>query len=225
VTVATASIAERARVLIAADQVATSTGLRLALGDTADCTEVDDVAAAVAAALRDRPDVCVFVFDTPAHGIRATAEITSKAPDAIVLVMTRRIDENECLAAVRAGAKGYASQAIDPARMPYLIRSLMSGEAVIPRLLVRTLIDEMRGRKRLRQLELHERRNVELTEREWEVVEALREGLSTREIAMLLGISAVTVRRHASAVHQKLGMHSRHELLELLGRTVVNGSV
>jgi DNA-binding NarL/FixJ family response regulator len=218
VNAAGASTAERPRVLIAADQIATSTGVRLALGDSAECTEVEDVAAAVVAALRDRPDVCVFVFDVPAKGIRATAEITSKAPDTVVLVMTRRIDENECLAAVRAGAKGYVSQGIDPARLPFLIRSLMRGEAAIPRLLVRILIDEMRGRKRLRQLELHERSSVALTEREWEVVEALRKGLSTREIAMLLGISDVTVRRHASAVHQKLGTHSRHELLALLGR-------
>jgi DNA-binding NarL/FixJ family response regulator len=40
--------------------------------------------------------------------------------------------------------------------------------------------------------------------------------MSTRGIAELLGISAVTVRRHVSAVHGKLGIRSRAELLRLL---------
>ena len=40
--------------------------------------------------------------------------------------------------------------------------------------------------------------------------------MSTRSIADLLGISAVTVRRHVSAVHGKLGVNSRAELLRLL---------
>ena len=70
--------------------------------------------------------------------------------------------------------------------------------------------------RRRRHLDLYEHQRVELTGREWEVVDLLRKGLSTRAIADLLGISAVTVRRHISAVHGKLGVQSRAELLQLL---------
>jgi DNA-binding CsgD family transcriptional regulator len=47
-------------------------------------------------------------------------------------------------------------------------------------------------------------------------VQGLRRGRSTRELAEQLGISSVTVRRHVSALHQKLGTASRDELSRLL---------
>jgi len=207
----------KARVLIAADHVATRTGVRLALGDAADCSEAVDAVAAVAAAVRDQPDVCVVDFDPPRRTIRTAAEITAKVPGASVVMMTRRIDEEEFIAAVRAGAIGYLPEGVDPARLPHVIRSLMRGEAAVPRAFVPRLMDELRGREgRRRHLELHERGSVGLTAREWDVVELLRKGLSTRSIAELLGISAVTVRRHVSALHRKLGVQSRAELLQLL---------
>ena len=208
--------AARARVLIAADHLATRTGFRLALADAADCFEAGDADAAVEAAVRDQPDVCVVDFDPPGRAIRAAAAISSKVPRASVVVMTRRIDEEEFIAAVRAGAIGYLPEGVDPARLPYVIRSLMRGEAAVPRALVPRLIDELRGREGRRHLDLFERKRVELTGREWEVVDLLRKGMSTRGIADLLGISAVTVRRHVSAVHGKLGIRSRAELLRLL---------
>jgi DNA-binding NarL/FixJ family response regulator len=207
----------KARVLIGADRLATRTGMRLALAHDADCSEADDAETAVAAAVRDKPDVCVFDFDPPGRAIRATAEITSKVPEASVVMLTRRIDEEEFLAAVRAGATGYLPEDVDPSRLPYVVRSVMRGEAAVPRALVARLIDELRGREgRRRSFEVQERRQVELTAREWDVVDLLRQGLSTRSIAEILGISSVTVRRHVSAVHGKLGVHTRAELLELL---------
>jgi DNA-binding NarL/FixJ family response regulator len=207
----------KARVLIGADRLATRTGMRLALAEDADCSEADDAETAVAAAVRDKPDVCVFDFDPPGRAIRATAEITSKVPEASVVMFTRRIDEEEFLAAVRAGATGYLPEDVDPSRLPYVVRSVMRGEAAVPRALVARLIDELRGREgRRRSFDVQERSHVELTAREWDVVDLLRQGLSTRSIAEILGISAVTVRRHVSAVHGKLGVHTRAELLELL---------
>ncbi len=207
----------RARVLIAADRLATRTGMRLALAEDAECSEAGDAEAAVAAAVRDKPDVCVFDFDPPGRAIRATAEITSRVPEASVVMFTRRMDEEEFLAAVRAGATGYLPEDVDPARLPYVVRSVMRGEAAVPRALVARLIDELRGREgRRRSFQIQERRRVELTAREWDVVDLLRQGLSTRSIAEILGISAVTVRRHVSAVHGKLGVNTRAELLELL---------
>jgi DNA-binding NarL/FixJ family response regulator len=207
----------KAQVLIAADHLATRTGFRLALGDAADCSEADDAETALAAAVLYQPDVCVVDFDPPMRAIRAAAEISTKVPRAALVVMTRRIDEEEFIAAVRAGAIGYLLEGVDPARLPFVIHSVMRGEAAVPRALVPRLIEEFRGRERRRRhLDLDERQRVELTGREWEVVDLLRKGLPTRAIAELLGISAVTVRRHISAVHGKLGVQSRAELLRLL---------
>jgi two-component system, NarL family, response regulator DesR len=56
---------------------------------------------------------------------------------------------------------------------------------------------------------------VTLTSREWEVLELLRQGLTTRDIAGRLAIADVTVRRHIGRVLAKLGVSSRKEALGL----------
>jgi RNA polymerase sigma factor (sigma-70 family) len=58
----------------------------------------------------------------------------------------------------------------------------------------------------------------QLTEREWEVLELMRDGLSTKEIAQRLDISEVTVRRHVSTTLRKLQVKDRAEALQLLER-------
>jgi len=206
----------RARVLIAADHHATRLGMRLALAGTADCSEADDAAEAVELAVRDRPDVCMLDFSSPGSGISAVAEIRARLPGAAVVLITEHFDEDEFLAAIEAGATGYLPQHIDPARLPDVIRGVMRGEAAVPRVLVTRLMEELRGRERRRHLELDGHPGVELTSREWDVVDAFRDGMTTREIAHRLGIAEVTVRRHISAVQQKLGVHRRSELLQLL---------
>ncbi len=57
---------------------------------------------------------------------------------------------------------------------------------------------------------------VELTARELEVLDLLREGLSTAQAAERLAISQVTVRRHLSGVVRKLGVRDRAAALRLL---------
>lgn len=214
---ATADRTGRAHVLIAAEHVPTRVGLRLALEPDAVCTEAPDSESAVEAAVRDHPDVCLIDFDGPGRGVRTVSEIVARVPDAHVIVLTRHVEENEFLAAMRAGASGYLPQGLDPSRLPFVVAGVLRGEAAVPRHFVARLIDELRGRTRLRRsLALSSGRIVELTAREWEAVELLRDGHPTREIAEQLGISQVTARRHLSAAYAKLGVGSRAAALEVL---------
>jgi DNA-binding NarL/FixJ family response regulator len=57
---------------------------------------------------------------------------------------------------------------------------------------------------------------VTLTQREWEVGELLREGLTTTEIADRLGVSPVTVRRHVGLLLRKIGARDREAAVEML---------
>jgi DNA-binding NarL/FixJ family response regulator len=206
----------RPRVLIAADHLATRTGVRLALRG-ADCSEADNAEDAIAVAVRDTPDVCVIDFDPPGRGIRVAARITSKVPGTSIVLMTRRLAEEELVAAVHAGVLGYVHGDVDPVRLSHIVSSVMRGEAAVPRALVARLIVELRGRESSRRrLELRGMPSAELSAREWEVVDLLGQGASTQAIAELLGISVVTVRRHASSGRKKLGVRTRAELLELL---------
>jgi DNA-binding NarL/FixJ family response regulator len=208
--------ARRTRVLIAAERQPTRVGLRLALEPEALCTEVADAQSAVDTAVRDRPDVCLLGLDTSAQALRAVNEIASRVPSATVILLTSKLDEEEFMAAVRAGASGYLTQSLDPSRLPYVVAGAVRGEPAVPRRFVSRLLDELRTRERRRSVVLAGKGRVTLTTREWEVAELLLRSASTAEMATQLGVAPVTVRRHVGSVERKLGVSTRAEVIALL---------
>jgi DNA-binding NarL/FixJ family response regulator len=206
----------RAHVLIAAERLPTRVGLRLALEPEARCTEAADAQSAVDAAVRDRPDVCLLGLSLDGQGLRVVNEIVSQVPSAAVILLTSKLDEEEFMAAVRAGASGYLTQSLDPKRLPFVVRGALRGEPAVPRRFVSRLLDELRTRERRRSVVLAGRGRVALTAREWEVAELLLRSASTSDIATQLGVAPVTVRRHVGSVERKLGVSTRAEVIALL---------
>ena len=208
------------RVLIADDHPPTRAGVRQSLerGGFVVCAEAGDARSAIEAARREQPDVCLLDIHMPGDGIHAAETISSELPGAAVVMLTVSRTDSDLFNALRAGAAGYLLKDIDPARLPLALQGVLEGEAALPRHLVALLIEEFRERKRRRRIPVVGRRGVELTDREWEVLELMRQGLATDEIARRLFISAVTVRTHISAVLRKLHVPSREAALELLQR-------
>jgi DNA-binding NarL/FixJ family response regulator len=126
---------------------------------------------------------------------------------------------DELFGALRAGADGYLLMTTSPQRLPYAIRGVVNGEAALPREFTAQLIQEFRdhGNRRRLALSMNDEA-VELTAREFEVLERLRKRERTSEVAAQLGISEVTVRRHISSVLQKLGAPNREAVIQLLER-------
>lgn len=206
----------RTHVLIAAERLPTRVGLRLALEPEARCTEAADAQSAVDAAVRDHPDVCLLGLDPSGQGLRVVNEIVTRVPSAAVILLTSRLDEDEFMAAVRAGASGYLTHSLNPERLPHVVRGALRGEPAVPRKFVSRLLDELRTRDRRRSVVLAGRGRVALTAREWEVVELLLRAATTSEIADELGVAPVTVRRHLGSVERKLGVKNRAQVVDLL---------
>lgn len=213
-------MSEKISVLVADDHPPTRAGVRAALerDGFAVCAEVADAQAAIEAARRERPAVCLLDIHMPGEGIRAAEVIGNELPDTAVVMLTVSRSDADLFDALRAGASGYLLKDIDPARLPLALRGVLDGEAALPRRLVALLIEEFRERRRRRRVPLLGRRSVELTDREWEVLELMRLGLSTDEIGERLFITPVTVRTHVSAILKKLHVANRDEAVRLFDR-------
>lgn len=212
------------RVLIADDHAATRAGVRgvLERHGFEVCAEAEDAPGAVAAALRERPDVCLLDIRMPGNGIAAAAEIASAAPESAIVMLTVSRDDDDLFSALRVGAAGYLLKDTPAERLATSLEAVLDGEASLPGTLVARLVEEFRERGRRRHLAIPGRRGVELTDREWEVLQLLRRDRTTAEIAADLFVSETTVRTHVGAILRKLRVPDRRAARLLLDQASRN---
>jgi DNA-binding NarL/FixJ family response regulator len=179
------------------------------------CGAVGDAAAAVDASLRERPDICLLDIRMPGGGIEAAWEIGARLRETKVVMLTVSDDHEDLLAALRAGAAGYLLKSMDPQRLPHALRDVLNGGAAIPHILMRRVIQEVRDPASRRRTAIGTSSTSHLTSREWEVLELLRLGLSTAEIARRLVLTQATVRSHIAAMMRKLRAQDRAEIIEM----------
>lgn len=207
-------------VLIADDHVPTRAAVRHALerGGFEICAEAPDAPTSVALARELRPDVALLDIHMPGDGIRAAAEIAAHVPHTSVVMLTVSSAEADLFAALKAGASGYLLKDTDPLRLPFALRGVLDGEAALPRALVARVVEEFRIRSggSWNRVPVLGHRPARLTNREWEVLEGLGEGLSTSEISDRLFISTVTVRSHVSSILRKLRVPNRASAVRVL---------
>lgn len=191
--------------LLVADNLPTRMGIRMALPGEADvCAEAGDAEQAIRAAKREQPEVCLVGRGITGDGIRAARGIRRAAPGAAVVVVADTVDQDDLLDAVRAGAVGYVSAGdLHSAGLWRIVRAAADGEAIVPRAMVRRLLEEVWER------------GDGLSARERQVLSLLRRGYSTAAIAERLGITPTTVRRHISDLVHKLGVEDRSALARL----------
>jgi DNA-binding NarL/FixJ family response regulator len=206
------------RVLLADDHAPTRADIRDAL--EADerfvvVAEAADAAGAISRALKVRPDVCVLDLNMPGSGVAAAWEISSRLPATKVVMLTISDAVEHVRSALHAGADGYLLKDMDAERLPHALAGVIAGEAAIPRRLVTQLVEDYRDAAGRRRGLVADNVRAHLTSREWEVLDLLRRGISTREIARRLVVSEATVRSHVAAVVRKLGVATRAEAMRM----------
>ena len=181
------------------------------------CAVAADPEEGLRVVLRERPDVCLVGFRMDEATLRMIAGITNGGSEGgtVVIVLTAWRSTESMIDAIRAGATGYLLKEMNPERIPAAVRGVLDGEAAMPRTLVARLIREIQRMGRGPMLN-GKRGWVELTPRQWEVINLLADRLETAEIAERLLVSPVTVRRHVSAILDKLGVPDRDSAIELL---------
>jgi DNA-binding NarL/FixJ family response regulator len=139
-------------------------------------------------------------------GIELIGQLLLASPQTRVLTIAVN-DHHTALAALRAGAAGHLSKEIDPHQLARLVQRAAQGEGIIPPKMITPLLKLLREAPTTGWRPVHSR----LTTREWEMVELLRQGAGTQDIAEQLVISPTTVYSHIKKVLHKLGVHSRSD--------------
>jgi DNA-binding NarL/FixJ family response regulator len=208
----------QARALVVASAPGVRAGIRglLEQAGFVVVAEAGDATSAASLAIRVRPDICVVHGGVGADGVGTVALVKTRAPSTAAVLLVQRADADELIDALRAGASGYVLESIGPAGISRALQAVRRGEPAIPRELLGALADEFRARGLRRRVQLPGRPPVELTRRQSEVLELLRRGLSTAEIASRLQISRVTVRRHVGIAVGRLDAKDRAAALRAL---------
>lgn len=195
----------------------TRVGLRMALAsaDFQVVAEGSSADEAVASALSRPLDLALLATELPGGGVEAARRISGRLPGVRIVLLSARLSGEELVAAVLAGASGYIGKDIRGERVPQALRAVLDGEVALPRRLTHHVIEALRGRDVQRAL-VAARTRATLTNREWDVLQLLAADASTAEMALRLGISEVTVRRHVSSLLAKLRVVDRAAAAALL---------
>jgi DNA-binding NarL/FixJ family response regulator len=148
-----------------------------------------------------KPNVIVMDAAMPGTGgLEATRTIIAKHPKAAILMLSMHAEETLVRQALAAGARGYVLKNALELDLAAAIKRVAAGEQVIDPALVKP--DPLPGE-----------RNRRLTPRELEVLQLICDGLSNKEIAVKLDLSANTVAVHRANIMNTLGVHKTAELV------------
>ena len=172
--------------------------------------EAADGESAVALAETHQPDIVLLDVLMPGvSGIEVLEKIQAVATRTEVVLLTGSESEEDMVAAIKGGARGYILKNMPFPELVASIDTVASGGAALSPGMAGKLFDVTR--QLLRHQELVGARKPSLTGREIEVLELVADGKTSREIGDLLFISENTVKNHIRNILDKLGLHSRNE--------------
>jgi DNA-binding NarL/FixJ family response regulator len=164
--------------------------------------EAADGEAAIAAAERLNPDVIVMDLMMPVmDGVEATRRIKAAMPQTKILILTTFGTSADVARAVEAGASGAIMKDDDMENQLAAIRTAANGGKAFSPGIEKSLRDTPSIPK--------------LTDKQRVILESVTRGLTNRDIATMLDISADAVKQHLAAIFTKIGAANRSEAVSI----------
>jgi two-component system response regulator NreC len=200
------------RVLIADDHAIVRAGLRALLKGEVGLELVGEASGgeeAIRLVESLHPDILILDMSMPdLDGIQVTRRIQTTAPEVRILILTIYEDEALLREAIRAGAAGYILKHAAEEELISAINMVQVGDIYVHPKLVRSLLAAPQK---------HSPANPQtdelLTPRELDVLNCIVQGYTNRQIAEELTLSVRTVEGYRANMMEKLGLHSRAELV------------
>ncbi len=205
---------DRIRILIADDHALLREAIRNAFDQHEDMQVVGEAAngeEAVKLCGELNPDIVLMDIVMPKlSGIEATKQIRKTSPKTAVLILTAYDDDRYVIGLLEAGAAGYLLKSARGQVLVEAVRTVHAGESVLhPTIIAKMLKYGIRM-----QAESGEQKSPEqLSNREIEVLKFAARGLSNKDIAKELFLSARTVKAHLSNIFNKINVASRTEAI------------
>jgi len=194
-------------VVVADDHPLFLDGLVAALaasGDIEVVGQAGDAAGAVRLAGTHRPTVALLDISMPGGGLNAARQVAEVSPETRIVMLTASQDEDDILAAMKAGASGYALKGMPARDLIGAVRSVAAGETYVAPSLGWGMLREVTRPRPASAVD-------SLSVREREVLEGVAAGLSNAEIGGRLGLAEKTVKHYMTGVLAKLQVGSRVE--------------
>jgi NarL family two-component system response regulator YdfI len=202
------------RLLIVDDHPVVREGLRAILETAPDLSlvgEAGDGAEAVRLAEELAPDVVLMDLRMPGvGGIEAIQQIKTRQPGVEVVILTTYEEDDQILAGLRAGARGYLLKDVARDVLFETIRAAHRGELLLPASVADRVVAHLEPPRPVRP--------EGLSRREVEILGLLVEGAANKQIAARLAIAERTVKAHVTSIFNKLGVDSRTEAVAVAFR-------
>ena len=205
------------KILIADDQELIRQSLLIILDNMPDF-QVTDTAAdgqeVIKSVKKEKPDVILMDIRMPKmDGVICTQIIKDLYPDIKIIILTTFDDDMYVFNALKYGASGYLLKGISMKELSDAIRKVYQGTAMINEDIASKVV---RLFSRMAQSNLaitvDKQQSDSLKNSEWQIIRQVGSGLSNKEIAAKLNLSAGTVRNSLSNILSKLGLRARTQL-------------
>lgn len=205
-------------IVVADDHKIVREGLVRLLQDREDFSVIGQAAdgeEAVEVVLAKRPDVVIMDLWMPRlGGIDATRRLGKRGSSAKVVVLSMHESRSYVEEVLRAGASGYVVKASAPSDLIHAIDAVQAGASYLSPAITQQVVAAI-----ARPGDVSPAGVSSLTEREREVLQLIAEGLSSKEIAAMLGVSLKTVDSHRSNLMEKLDIHKMSGLVRFAIRS------
>lgn len=142
------------------------------------------------------------------NGLEAAEAILQSHRDATILFLTTFSDDEYIVKALKLGVKGYLLKQ-DYKSLPVALHAAINGQSVFGGAVIDKIPTLMSQTRAEEEFDYHK---YDISEKEYEVIQLVSEGLSNKEIAQKLFLSEGTVRNYLSTILEKLNLRDRTQL-------------
>lgn len=154
------------------------------------------------------PDLVLMDIRMPGmDGLEATKRIKATLPYITIVILSVSEDIQDFFEAIKYGAQGYLLKDMHPEQWLEFLRAVVQGDVRVSRSIAAHILHEFA------QSAAEGEAAGRLTAREREVLQAVADGLSNREIGNRLCIAETTVKNHLRNILTKLHLRNRTELV------------